>query len=74
MTTQDNNQNTKKKSFFDLFRGAKNSANEGCCCNMKIVPKEQSIKESGKGGCCDIKIVPKGEAEEGKGNSGCSCC
>jgi len=38
MTTQENNQNTKKKGLFSLFRGEKKAANEGGCCNIKIVP------------------------------------
>jgi len=66
MTTQDANQTTKKKGLFNLFKGGKK---EGGCCDMKIVPKEQSTPKSN---CCNIKIVPKEQSptESNKGN----CC
>ena len=66
MSNQDTNQNAKKKGLFNLFRGDKKAANEGGCCNMNIIPKEQPAKESGKGGCCNIKIVQKEKAAENK--------
>jgi hypothetical protein len=66
MTTNENNQNTKKKGIFNLFKGDKKAANEGGCCNMKIVPQDQPSKESSKGGCCNMKIVPKEQATEEK--------
>lgn len=65
MATQDTNQNSKKKGIFNLFKGGKKATNEGGCCNVKIVPKEQSGNESSKGCCCNIKIVPKEETTEG---------
>ncbi len=65
MSTQGTNQNSKKRGIFSLFKGDKTATNEGGCCNMKIVPKEQSSNESSKGCCCDIKIVPKEETTEG---------
>jgi hypothetical protein len=70
MATQENNQETKKKGIFNLFKNEKKSANENSCCNMKIVPKEQAAKES-KGGCCNMKIVPKEQAKE---NNDKGCC
>jgi hypothetical protein len=60
------NKDTKKKGIFNLFKSDKKTANEGGCCNMKIVPKNQPAKESGKGGCCNMKIVPKEQAAEDK--------
>jgi hypothetical protein len=73
MTNQENNQNTKKKGLFGLFKGEK-KATENSCCNMKIVPKEQPAKES-KGCCCDMKIVPKEQvvAEKVDKKGGCDC-
>ena len=73
MTAQDNNQNTRKKNFFDIFKMAGKSTDRGCC-NMRIVPKDQSEKESAEGSCCDIKIVPKGQETEDKGNNKGCCC
>jgi hypothetical protein len=65
MTNQDNNQNAKKKGFFNFLKGDKKAASEGgCCCNMKIVPSEQPAKESPQGGCCNMKIVPKESTED----------
>jgi hypothetical protein len=66
MASQDNNQNTRKKGIFNLFKSDKKAANEGGCCNMKIVPKDQPSKEAGKGCCCNIKIVPKEQSAEDK--------
>ncbi len=66
MADQGNKQDTKKKGIFNLFKNDKKAASEGGCCNMKIVPKEQTIKEPSKGGCCNIKIVPKEQAAEDK--------
>ena len=77
MTTQENNQ-TKKKGLFGLFKGEKKT-NENSCCNMKIVPKEQPVKEA-KSSCCNMKIVPKeqvvAEKAEEKGDCDCDsgCC
>jgi hypothetical protein len=76
MTNQENNQNTRKKGLFGLFKGEK-KATENSCCNMKIVPKEQPVKES-KGSCCNMKIVPKEQAvaenSDKKGNCDCGKC
>lgn len=76
MTTQENNQNTKKKGLFGLFKGEKKT-NESSCCNMKIVPKEPLVKES-KSSCCNMKIVPKEqvavENSDKKGNCDCGKC
>lgn len=66
MANQDNNQNTRKKGIFNLFKSDKKASNEGGCCNMKIVPKDQPAKEADKGCCCNIKIVPKEQASEDK--------
>lgn len=66
MANQENNRNTKKKGIFNLFKGEKKASNEGGCCNMKIVPKDQPAKESTKGGCCNMKIVPKEQAADNK--------
>lgn len=52
MADKNKNENVKKKGFFDLFKGG--------CCNIKIVPKEESGGELYKGGCCDIKVVSEG--------------
>ena len=77
MTTQENNQ-TKKKGLFGLFKGEKKT-NESSCCNMKIVPKEQPAKEA-KSSCCNMKIVPKeqvvAEKADEKGDCDCDsgCC
>ncbi len=51
MTTQENNQNTRKKGLFGLFKGEK-KATENSCCNMKIVPKEAAKEKNNKPGCC----------------------
>ncbi len=71
MTTE-NTGTEKKKGIFSFLRGKKKSSND-CCCNMKIVPKE----EPAQGGCCNIKIVPK-ETEKEKNESSCcenkDCC
>lgn len=64
--TAENTSPEKKRGIFNFFRGEKKSSNDSCC-NMKIVPKE----ESATSGCCNIKIVPK-ETEKEK-NEG-SCC
>jgi hypothetical protein len=66
MANQENNKDTKKKGIFNLFKSDKKTANEGGCCNMKIVPKDQPAKESTKGGCCSMKIVPKEQAADNK--------
>jgi hypothetical protein len=66
MANQENNQNTKKKGIFNIFKSDKKTANEGGCCNMKIVPKDQPAKESTKGCCCNMKIVPKEQAADKK--------
>ena len=66
MSDQQNKQATKKKGIFNLFKSDKKSADEGGCCNMKIVPKDQPAKETGKGCCCNIKIVPKEQSSEDK--------
>jgi hypothetical protein len=66
MANQENTQETKKKGIFNLFKSERKTANEGGCCNMKIIPKEQPAKESSKGGCCNMKIVPKEQATEDK--------
>ena len=62
----------KKKGFLGLFRSEKKNPDD-CCCNMKIVPKEEDVK----GGCCNIKIVPN-ESEEEIDRSSCyenkDCC
>lgn len=77
MTTQGNNQNTKKKGIFNLFKSDKKATSEGGCCNMKIVPKEQPAKESSKGSCCNIRIVSKEQSAESKGaekkDNDCDC-
>ncbi len=64
MANQDNNQNAKKKGLFGLFKSEKKAENEGGCCNMKIVPKEQPAKQSNQGCCCNMKIVPKESTED----------
>jgi hypothetical protein len=66
MANQDNEQNTKKKGIFNMFKNNKKATNEGGCCNMKIVPKDQSAKESNQGCCCNMKIVPKEQSAEDK--------
>jgi hypothetical protein len=66
MANQENTQEIKKKGIFNLFKSDKKSANEGCCCNMKIISKEQPAKESNKSGCCNMKIVPKEQAKQNK--------
>jgi hypothetical protein len=54
MSTQEGNKDIKKTSFFNLFKG--NKANkEGSCCNMKIVPKEEAVKEQNKDCGCNNK-------------------
>jgi hypothetical protein len=63
MTTE-NTGPEKKWGLFSFLRGENKNSNN-CCCNMKIVPKE----EPAKCGCCDIKIVPK-EKEKNEN----SCC
>jgi hypothetical protein len=69
MSSQDTNQNAKKKEIFGkLFKGDnKENCNSGCCCNEKTSSKDQLAKESTKGGCCNIKIVPKEKTAENKG-------
>ena len=70
--TKENIDKEKKKGIFSFLRVAKNSAGD-CCCNMKIVPKE----EPAKGGCCNIKIVPREIEKEKTENSCCEdkdCC
>jgi len=49
MENKNDSRNKSKKSFFNVFRSG--------CCNIKIVPKEESDKEAGNGGCCDIWTV-----------------
>ncbi len=66
MANQDNNQNTKKKGIFNLFKSEKKTAGEGGCCNLKIVPNNQPAREPEKGCCCNTKIVPKEQATEEK--------
>ncbi|MDD5701477.1 MAG: hypothetical protein PHU23_05440 [Dehalococcoidales bacterium] len=66
MANQENDQNTRKKGIFNLFKSNKKPAAEGGCCNMKIIPQDQPAKESNKGCCCNMKIVPKEQAAEDK--------
>jgi len=69
MSNEDTTQNDKKKGFFSLFKREKKTNSEGSCCNMKIVPKEQSVKISSKGSCCNMRIVPKEKVTEDKDTS-----
>jgi hypothetical protein len=68
MTDTKTNPDEKKKGIFDLFKRDKKAANEGGCCNMKIVPQEESKKND----CCNMKIVPKEQTETEK-NKDCGC-
>jgi hypothetical protein len=66
MANQENNQDTKKKGIFNIFKSDKKASHGGGCCDMKIVPveeeespaktkadaKNKSKKDNPGGGCC----------------------
>lgn len=61
ISNQKTSQNENTRGVLDLFRGEK-APNEGSCCNIKIIPKQQPAKKSNKGGCCNIRVLPKEDA------------